>query len=285
MLQAGHSGEDATQRGGAESYELAPVFEFGNLATDHQQLIMVTLKKVAEKYGMVCLLHEKPFAGVNGSGKHLNFSMGSSKAGNLFDPGDTPEDNAQFLVFCSAMIRAVYGWSKLLRAVVASASNDHRLGANEAPPAILSVFLGAELEAVYEHIAKGTPMPDTAESLSVGVDVLPAIPLHTGDRNRTSPMAFTGNRFEFRAVGSSAIHRRTARRHEHHRRRVAGLLRDLLWKSPQTGSTPKKLKVRRLPEVARRRSFTRSTVTVIFNGDNYADAWHKPKLQSVACQT
>jgi glutamine synthetase len=185
-------------------FELAPVFEYANLATDHQQLIMVTLRRVAQKYGMECLLHEKPFAGVNGSGKHLNYSMGSSKAGNLFDPGDTPADNAQFLVFCMAMLRAVHKWAPMLRAVVASASNDHRLGANEAPPAIMSVFLGDELTQTVEGISKGTAVKSKQSTMHVGVDVLPPIPKHSGDRNRTSPMAFTGNRFEFRAVGSSA---------------------------------------------------------------------------------
>jgi glutamine synthetase len=184
-------------------YEIAPVFEFANLATDHQQLIMVTLQHVASKYGMVCLLHEKPFAGVNGSGKHLNYSMGSKNAGNLFDPGDTPADNAQFLVFCAAMIRSVCRWAPLLRAVVASASNDHRLGANEAPPAILSVFLGDELTEIIEGIATGKQIETKQKTMHVGVDVLPPIPKHSGDRNRTSPMAFTGNRFEFRAVGSN----------------------------------------------------------------------------------
>ncbi|MFM1919612.1 MAG: Glutamine synthetase [Candidatus Hydrogenedentota bacterium] len=184
-------------------YEIAPVFEYANLATDHQQLIMVNLRRIAEKYGMICLLHEKPFAGVNGSGKHLNYSMGSSKAGNVFDPGDTPAENAQFLVFCSAMLRAVYHHGDLLRAVVATASNDHRLGANEAPPAIISIFLGDELTEIVENLAKGTPVKSRKGQLHVGVDVLPEIPLHSGDRNRTSPMAFTGNRFEFRAVGSS----------------------------------------------------------------------------------
>ncbi len=184
-------------------YEIAPVFEYANVATDHQQLIMVTLRRVAEKYGMACLLHEKPFAGVNGSGKHLNYSMGSSVAGNLFDPGETPSDNVQFLVFCAAMLRSVYKWAPLLRAVVASASNDHRLGANEAPPAILSVFLGDELTEIVESIAKGKAVKAKKDLLNLGVDVLPPIPKHSGDRNRTSPMAFTGNRFEFRAVGSS----------------------------------------------------------------------------------
>jgi len=184
-------------------FELAPVYEMANVATDHQQLVMTTLRKVATKYGMTCLLHEKPFAGVNGSGKHVNFSMGSPKAGNLFDPGETPAENAQFVVFCAAMISAVYKHAKLLRSVVASASNDHRLGANEAPPAILSVFLGTELNEVMESIVNGTQITSKRVPLNLGVDVLPSIPKDSGDRNRTSPMAFTGNRFEFRAVGSN----------------------------------------------------------------------------------
>ena len=185
-------------------YEIAPVFEFGNVATDHQQLIMTILKKVAGNYGLVALLHEKPFAGVNGSGKHLNYSMGSAAAGNLFDPGETPGENAQFLVFCAAMIQATFKHAKLLRASIASASNDHRLGANEAPPAIISIFLGDELTQIIEGIATGGKVQAKAGKLSVGVDVLPPIPRHSGDRNRTSPMAFTGNRFEFRAVGSQS---------------------------------------------------------------------------------
>lgn len=184
-------------------FELAPVYEMANVATDHQQLVMTTLRKVAAKYGMTCLLHEKPFAGVNGSGKHVNFSMGSAKAGNLFDPGDTPAENVQFVVFCAAMISSVYKHAKLLRSVVASASNDHRLGANEAPPAILSVFLGTELNEVMESIVNGSPITSKKVPLNLGVDVLPTIPKDSGDRNRTSPMAFTGNRFEFRAVGSN----------------------------------------------------------------------------------
>ena len=185
-------------------YEFAPVYEYANVATDHQQLMMTILKKVADKYGMACLMHEKPFAGVNGSGKHVNFSMGSSAAGNVFDPGDTPAENAQFLVFCAAMVSAVYKHATLLRAVVATASNDHRLGANEAPPAILSVFLGTELNEIMETILSGdSSVSSKSSTLNIGVDVLPPIPRHSGDRNRTSPMAFTGNRFEFRAVGSS----------------------------------------------------------------------------------
>ncbi|HTI51753.1 MAG TPA: glutamine synthetase III, partial [Planctomycetaceae bacterium] len=185
-------------------YEIAPLFESANLANDHQHLTMVTLKRVAEKYGMACLTHEKPFAGVNGSGKHVNWSLGSPSQGNLLDPGDTPHENAQFLVFCAAVIRAVHKYQGLLRAVVASASNDHRLGANEAPPAIISIFLGDQLTDVFEQIKKGGAKSSIAKgTLTVGVDVLPPLPKDAGDRNRTSPFAFTGNRFEFRAVGAS----------------------------------------------------------------------------------
>lgn len=185
-------------------YEIAPIFEFANLATDHQQLTMITLRRVAEKYGMTCLNHEKPFAGVNGSGKHVNWSLGSSSRGNLLDPGETPHDNAQFLLFAAAVIRAVHKYQGLLRAVVATASNDHRLGANEAPPAIISIFLGDQLADVFEQIKAGTANSSLpGGTLTVGVDVLPPLPKDAGDRNRTSPFAFTGNRFEFRAVGAS----------------------------------------------------------------------------------
>jgi glutamine synthetase len=185
-------------------FEIAPVFESANLAADHQQLMMLTLRRVAEKYGMVCLMHEKPFAGVNGSGKHVNWSLGSSSQGNLLDPGDTPHENAQFLVFCAAVIRAVYKYQDLLRAVVATAGNDHRLGANEAPPAIISIFLGDQLSDIFDQIKSGGAKSSlNSGTLTVGVDVLPPFPKDAGDRNRTSPFAFTGNRFEFRAVGSN----------------------------------------------------------------------------------
>jgi glutamine synthetase len=184
-------------------YEIAPVYENANVAADHQQLLMSTLKRVAQKYGMECLLHEKPFAGVNGSGKHLNFSLGSAEQGNLLEPGDTPHDNAQFLVFCAAFIRGVHKYGHLLRAIVASAGNDHRLGANEAPPAIISIFLGDQLTDVFERIRDGgAKSPRQAGTLTVGVDTLPPLPKDVGDRNRTSPFAFTGNKFEFRAVAS-----------------------------------------------------------------------------------
>ncbi len=184
-------------------FELAPMFERSNVATDHQQLLMVILKKMAQKHGMECLFHEKPFAGINGSGKHVNFSLGNSTEGNLLLPGDTPHDNAQFLVFCAAVIRAVHKYGGLLRASVASATNDHRLGANEAPPAIISIFLGDQLTDVFDQIAKGGATASKEKgTLIIGVDTLPDLPTDPGDRNRTSPFAFTGNRFEFRAPGS-----------------------------------------------------------------------------------
>jgi glutamine synthetase len=184
-------------------FEIAPVYENANLAHDHQHIIMANLQRVAAKYGMACLLHEKPFAGINGSGKHVNWSLGC-KLGNLLDPGDSPHDNAQFLVFCLATIRAVHKYSKLLRASVASAGNDHRLGANEAPPAIISIFLGEQLEDVFNQLKDGKASSSKQSgTLTIGVDTLPTLPRHAGDRNRTSPFAFTGNRFEFRAVGSN----------------------------------------------------------------------------------
>ncbi len=185
-------------------FELAPLFERANIATDHQQQLMATLRRVAEKYDMECLLHEKPFAGVNGSGKHVNYSFGNATQGNLLNPGATPHENAQFLVFCAAVIRGVHKYGGLLRAVVASSRNDHRLGANEAPPAIISIFLGEQLTDVFDQIVKGGATASKERShLVVGVDTLPALPKDPGDRNRTSPFAFTGNRFEFRAPGSS----------------------------------------------------------------------------------
>jgi glutamine synthetase len=184
-------------------YEIAPLYENANIATDHQQTIMQMLTRVAQKYGMACLLHEKPFAGINGSGKHVNWSIGC-KLGNLLEPGETPHANMQFLVFCAAVIRAVHMHGDLLRSVVAASGNDHRLGANEAPPAIISIFLGDQLSDVFEQIEKGKATSSKSSgTLTVGVDTLPSLPKHAGDRNRTSPFAFTGNKFEFRAVGSS----------------------------------------------------------------------------------
>jgi glutamine synthetase len=251
-------------------YEIAPTFESANLATDHQQLTMITLRRVAEKYGMACITHEKPFAGVNGSGKHVNWSMGSASCGNLLDPGDTPHENAQFLVFCAAVIRAVHKYQGLLRAVVASASNDHRLGANEAPPAIISIFLGDQLMHVFEQIKAGGAKSSLPKgTLAVGVDVLPPLPKDTGDRNRTSPFAFTGNRFEFRAVGASqsiagplvAMNTIVAESLDYCATRL----------EQATGGDPKKLNAelqKLLTEIINEHG------AVIFNGDGYSQEWH-----------
>jgi glutamine synthetase len=185
-------------------YEVAPVFETANLATDHQMITMETLKRIAPKYGLACLLHEKPFAGVNGSGKHNNWSMSDEFGNNLLNPGDTPHDNLQFLVFCTAVMRAVDRWQGVLRASIASAGNDHRLGANEAPPAILSIFLGDMLTDIFEQLENGgAKTTKQGGMLDSGVPFLPKLPRDAGDRNRTSPFAFTGNKFEFRAVSSS----------------------------------------------------------------------------------
>ncbi len=185
-------------------HELAPIFSTTNIATDHNQLTMEFMQKLANKQGLVCLLHEKPFAGVNGSGKHNNWSMSTDTGMNLLDPGRTPRENAMFLLFLSAVIKAVDDHQDLLRVTVASAGNDHRLGANEAPPAIVSIFLGEELTAVLESIEHGTPYKDEYKrEMTIGVDILPPLPRDTTDRNRTSPFAFTGNKFEFRMVGSS----------------------------------------------------------------------------------
>ncbi|MCW2649896.1 MAG: glnA 3 [Mycobacterium sp.] len=184
-------------------FEVAPMFERGNIASDHQQLLMTTFKTLAKKHGMEVLFHEKPFAGINGSGKHVNFSVGNAELGSLLVPGETPHEDAQFLVFCAAVIRAVHKYAGLLRVSVASATNDHRLGANEAPPAIISIFLGDQLADVFEQIAKGAATSSKGKgTMFIGVDTLPDLPTDPGDRNRTSPFAFTGNRFEFRAPGS-----------------------------------------------------------------------------------
>jgi glutamine synthetase len=185
-------------------YEIAPIFENSNVGSDHQQLTMQVLQNVARRYGLVCLLHEKPFAGVNGSGKHNNWSMGTDNGHNLLEPGDTPHDNLSFLFFCTAVIQAVDKHQGLLRATAAGPGQDHRLGANEAPPAIISIFLGRELQDVYDAIEKGEVGENAPGSLlGLGSAVLPPLPLHGGDRNRTSPFAFTGNKFEFRAIGST----------------------------------------------------------------------------------
>ncbi|MDQ3722858.1 MAG: glutamine synthetase III [Actinomycetota bacterium] len=186
-------------------YELAPIFENSNVACDHQQLTMQLLQNIARRYGLVCLLHEKPFAGVNGSGKHNNWSMGTDTGANLLEPGDTPHENIQFLFFCTAVVMAVNKHQALLRASVANIGQDHRLGANEAPPAIISIFLGGQLGKVFDAIASGEAAVESDNGfLGLGTPVLPPLPLHGGDRNRTSPFAFTGNKFEFRTLGSSS---------------------------------------------------------------------------------
>ena len=185
-------------------FEIAPYFEAANVAADHQQLLMTVLKITAKEHGFLCLLHEKPFAGINGSGKHVNWSVGNPTQGNLLDPGKTPNENLNFLLFCGAVIRGVHLYGPLLRAVIASAGNDHRLGANEAPPAILSVYLGDQLEQVYSDIKEGKleAVADGGE-MDLGLSQILNFTRDPGDRNRTSPFAFTGNRFEFRAVGSA----------------------------------------------------------------------------------
>lgn len=185
-------------------FEIAPYFEAANIAADHQQLMMTLMKATAKKHGFLCLLHEKPFAGINGSGKHVNWSVGNATQGNLLDPGSTPHDNLNFLLFCGAVIRGVHKFGPLLRAAIASASNDHRLGANEAPPAILSVYLGDQLEKVFQDIKDGKiATSQTGGKMDLGLSQILHFERDPGDRNRTSPFAFTGNRFEFRAVGSS----------------------------------------------------------------------------------
>lgn len=253
-------------------YEVAPIYENANVAADHQQLLMMILKNVASKYGMSCLLHEKPFAGVNGSGKHLNWSLGNSAQGNLLDPGETPHQNMQFLLFCGAVIRAVHLHSTLLRAVIAHAGNDHRLGANEAPPAIISIFLGDMLADVFEQIKKsGAPTSSKGKgTLTVGVDTLPQLPKDAGDRNRTSPFAFTGNKFEFRAVGSSqslsgplvALNTIVAESIDY----IATEL------EKATGGDPAKLAPAAQTLL---KSIVEKHGAVIFNGDGYSEAWHQ----------
>ncbi|MEX0944183.1 MAG: glutamine synthetase III [Balneolaceae bacterium] len=185
-------------------FEIAPIFENSNIAADHQQLMMIILKKTAKIYGFECLLHEKPFDGLNGSGKHLNWSLSTKEGMNLLEPGESPHENMQFLFFFTAVLRAVYKHQDLLRVSIAHAGNDHRLGANEAPPAIISAYIGEQLEDIIKQLLNGG-LKNSIKSglLGLGTSVLPEIPKHAGDRNRTSPFAFTGNKFEFRAVGSS----------------------------------------------------------------------------------
>jgi glutamine synthetase len=252
-------------------YEIAPVFENANVAADHQLMIMEIMKKIAPKYGLAALLHEKPFAGVNGSGKHNNWSLSDEFGNNLLSPGDTPHDNMQFLVFCAAVIRAVDKWQGLLRASVAHAGNDHRLGANEAPPAIISIFLGDMLTDIFDQIEKSGGAKSTKQGglQDLGVSVLPKLPRDAGDRNRTSPFAFTGNKFEFRAVGSTQniawpntiLNVAMADSLEG----VANELEAAKAKGEDLNKAVGKLLVK----------VTKEHKRIIFNGNNYAPEWEK----------
>jgi glutamine synthetase len=251
-------------------FEVAPIFENSNVGSDHQMVTMQIMQNTARRYGLVCLLHEKPFAGVNGSGKHNNWSMGTDTGLNLLDPGDTPSENLQFLFFCAAVIQAVNKHQALLRASIASPGQDHRLGANEAPPAIISIFLGAELEKVFAAIESGKAQQSKPGSfLGLGTPVLPTLPLHGGDRNRTSPFAFTGNKFEFRALGSSAspawpntvLNTIVAESVDELADKLKGALKG-------SGTTLEKAVTRVVKE-----SYA-ANKKVVFDGDNYAPEWH-----------
>src|SRR5262245_29330003 len=250
-------------------YEIAPVFENSNVGSDHQQLTMRVLENVARRYGLVCLLHEKPFAGVNGSGKHNNWSMGTDTGSNLLEPGDTPADNVHFLFFCAAVIQAVNEHQGLLRASAANIGQDHRLGANEAPPAIISIFLGSELEKVFDAISTGEGDPHTPASfLDLGATVLPSLPMHGGDRNRTSPFAFTGNKFEFRALGSSQS---LAFPNTVLNTIAAEAIDELADKlSEKTGAG--KDAAEAVAEVVKDSYLANKQV--VFGGDNYSEEWH-----------
>jgi glutamine synthetase len=249
-------------------YEIAPLFESANVATDHQMMTMETLKRVAPKYGLACLMHEKPFAGVNGSGKHVNWSIADEFGNNLLNPGETPHDNIQFLVFCVAMLRAVNRFQGLLRASIASAGNDHRLGANEAPPAIISMFLGDMLTDVLDQIEQGGARSTKKGGvLDTGASVLPKLPRDAGDRNRTSPFAFTGNKFEFRAVSAGqsiafpiiALNVAVTEALDH----VATELEQAIGKGDPLEHAVSAVLVRLVKENKR----------IIFNGNGYSDEW------------
>jgi glutamine synthetase len=252
-------------------FEVAPIFENSNVGADHQMLTMQILQNTARRYGLVCLLHEKPFAGVNGSGKHNNWSMGTDTGLNLLEPGDTPEANLKFLFFCAAVIQAVNKHQALLRASIANAGQDHRLGANEAPPAIISIFLGADLEKVFTAIEAGKVQPSKPGSfLGLGTPVLPPLPLHGGDRNRTSPFAFTGNKFEFRALGSSQS---PALPNTVLNTIVAESIDELTDKLKTalkaSGATLEKAVTKVVKEV------WSANKQVVFDGDGYSEEWHK----------
>src|SRR3954469_13880833 len=249
-------------------YEIAPIFENANVATDHNMLVMETMKRVAGRYGLQLLLHEKPFAGVNGSGKHVNWSMSDDLGNNLLKLGDTPQDNAQFLVSPAAVLRSVARHGDLLRVAVATAANDHRLGANEAPPAIISVFLGDLLQDIVDQIEKGgAKSSKQGGTMTIGVSVLPSLPRDAGDRNRTSPFAFTGNKFEFRAVGSSQS---IAGPNVVINTIVAESLDDIATELEKAVADGKDLNAEiqaLLPK------YIAESKKVVFNGDNYSEDW------------
>lgn len=255
-------------------FEIAPVFEAANVASDHQQMMMTTLKHTAKKHGFTCLLHEKPFAGINGSGKHVNWSVGNATQGNLLDPGDSPHENVQFLVFCGAVIRGVHKYGPLMRAAIATASNDHRLGANEAPPAIMSVYLGTQLEEVFDQIKTGS-LTDSKHKgvMDLGLNGVPPLTKDPGDRNRTSPFAFTGNRFEFRAVGSSQS--------------VSGplivlntLLADsLAWTANRLESQLSSGTELNTAVLTVLKEIMEEHGSVIFGGNGYSEAWHQMAVE------
>jgi len=253
-------------------YEIAPLFETSHVASDHQMLLMETLRRVADRHGLKAILHEKPFAGVNGSGKHNNWSMATDTGVNLLDPQDDTHTNMQFLLFLCAVIRAVDVHAELLRAAVASAGNDHRLGANEAPPAIISIFLGDMLTDILEQVEKGLPKRTLrGGTLDLGARTMPQIPRHSGDRNRTSPFAFTGNKFEFRAVGSTHS---IAWPNTVLNTIVAESLDEIatqLEKAAGSSPTPAKLQSATLAIL---KKLVKEHKRVCFNGDGYSDAWH-----------
>jgi glutamine synthetase len=250
-------------------YEIAPIFENSNVGCDHQQLTMQLLQNIARRYGLVCLLHEKPFAGVNGSGKHNNWSMGTDTGMNLLEPGATPHENMQFLFFCAAVIQAVNKHQALLRASVANVGQDHRLGANEAPPAIISIFLGAELERVFNAIASGDAAASSENGfLGLGTPVLPPLPMHGGDRNRTSPFAFTGNKFEFRMLGSSSSLGLPNTVLNTIAAEAIDELADALEAKLADGTSVEEAVVAVVRDVYSANS------RIVFGGDNYAEEWH-----------
>ncbi len=253
-------------------FEVAPLFETANVACDHQMLVMETLKRVAPRHGLHAILHEKPFAGVNGSGKHLNWSVATNTGVNLLDPRDETHTNMVFLVFLVAVIRAVDAYADLLRASVASAANDHRLGANEAPPAIMSIFLGDMLTDIVSQLERGAPKSTLkGGSLDLGSSALPMIPRHTGDRNRTSPFAFTGNKFEFRAVGSSAAAHWPGTVLNTIVAESLDAMADMIEKAAGRGARGPKLEsaVRSVLQ-----KLVKQHKRVIFNGDGYTKEWH-----------